>query len=163
MTQSFAPLAVVVAALLTGCVDEAPDSAADLQVAPVQGSAQQLDAKPAIVESPCESARLLKVRTVERAEARVSGPVPPIEEGETRPAGVASSTIYYLSLDCGGKAYIARVLGGTPGFQPDEMEAAPTLRLRAEGGKIFMKSEGGTEFEATLIATPAPDSPPSGQ
>ncbi len=147
MTQSFAPLAVVVAALLTGCVDEATDSAADPRVAPVQGSAQQLeaeqlDATPAIVESPCESARLLKVRTVERAEARVSGPVPPIEEGEARPAGVASSTIYYLSLDCGGKAYVARVLGGTPGFQPDDMEAAP--HPAPEGGerKDFHEERG---------------------
>jgi hypothetical protein len=71
--------------------------------------------------------------------------------------------MYYLSLDCGGKTYVARVPGGTPGFQPEELEAAGTLRLRAEGGRTYLKSEAGAEFEATLIAAPPTESPPPGQ
>jgi len=124
--------------------------------------ATSLFATHVVAEPPCESARLLKVRAVEMAEARVGGPVAPTDEGGARPAGVASSTTYYLSLDCGGKLYVARVAGGTPGFHSDELEAASTLLLRMEDGKLFMRSEGGTELEATLAATP-PDGPPSGQ
>ncbi len=88
--------------------------------------------------------------------------MPPTNEGEPRPVGPASGAIYYLSLDCGGKTYVARVPGGTPGFQPEELEAAGTLRLRAEGGKIFLKSKAGTEFEATVIAAPTAEAPPPG-
>lgn len=165
MKHPFAPVAVIVAALLIGCIDEAADNAAESQVVPVQKAAQQpkaeqRDTASAVTEPPCKSARLLKVRTVEMAEVRLGGPVPPTNEGEPRPVSSASSTMYYLSLDCGGKIYVARVPGGTPGFQPEELEAAGTLRLRVEGGRILLKSEAGIEFEANLIAAPTSESPP---
>lgn len=167
MTQPLAPLAAIVAVLLTGCNEEATDNERGPQVVPSQGTAQPGDAAqsgavPVTVGLPCDSARLLKIRAVERAESRVGGPVPPTSEGEPRAVGPVSGTMYYLSLDCGGKAYVARVPGGTPGFQPEELEAAGTLRLRSEGGKIFLKSEAGGEFEAALSAVPTPESPPPG-
>ncbi|MDH4260444.1 MAG: hypothetical protein OEW16_09105 [Gammaproteobacteria bacterium] len=159
------------AALLTGCHSESAGiiAAADIQAAPDQRSARQLNAEPAIeaspaaAELPCESARLLKVRAVEMSEGRIGGPVAPTDENVAQPAGVASSTTYYLSLDCRGKTYVARVLSGTPGFQPDELEAAATLHLRAEDGKVFLKADGGAEFQATLAPGPAPVSPLPGQ
>lgn len=116
--------------------------------------------EPALARPPCESARLLKVRTVERAESRAGGPVPPTGEGAAPAPEVSSSTLYDLTLECGGKAYVARVVGGTPGFRPDELDAATTLRLRAEGGKLFLKREGGAEFAATLAAARSPQAPP---
>ncbi|HEX9189556.1 MAG TPA: hypothetical protein VGB87_20945 [Vicinamibacteria bacterium] len=115
---------------------------------------------PAAVGPPCETARLLKVRTVERAEGRPGGPLPPTHEGATRVPEASSGTLYDLTLSCGEKAYVARVAGGTPGFRPDDLEAAVTLRLRAEGRRLYLRREGGTEFEATLAAAPSTHGPP---
>jgi hypothetical protein len=119
-----------------------------------------LAGEPALARPPCETARLLKVRTVARAEARAGGPVPPTDEGAAPAPDVAPGTLYDLTLECAGKTYMARVVGGTPGFRPGDLEAASTLRLRAEGGKLFLKREGGTEFEATLAAAGSPRVPP---
>jgi hypothetical protein len=114
----------------------------------------------ALTVPPCESARLVKVRAVERAERRAGGPVPPTDDGATPAPGVSSSTLYDLTLACGGKTYVARVAGGQSGFRPDELDAAVSLHLRAERGKLFLKREGGTEFEARLTVAPQPKNPP---
>jgi hypothetical protein len=73
---------------------------------------------------------------------------------------VSSGTLYYLTLDCGGKAYVARVTGGTPGFRPDELGGGVTLRLTAKGGRLFLRREGGAEFEADLASARSPKRPP---
>jgi hypothetical protein len=168
MNHSLLTPTVALAALFLGCHSgtEAVNATAGIQVLPGEESTGQPDAKPrpatapGIVEAPCESARLLKVRAVERSEARVGGPVAPADDDGTRRTGLATHAIYYLSLDCGGKTYVAGVQRGTPGFQPDDLEAAATLHLRAEGGKIFLKADGGTEFEAVLAAVSLSSSPP---
>ncbi len=171
MNYSLLTPVVISATLLLGCHrdTDAVNATAGIQVLPVEEAAGHAAAEPrpatvaGIVEPPCESARLLKVRAVERAEARSGGPVAPTEEDGTRPPGLAAGAMYYLSLDCGGNTYVARVLGGTPGFEPDALEGAAVLHLRAEGGRLFLKADGGTEFEAVLAPAPAPVSPPAGQ
>ena len=99
---------------------------------------------------PCNTARLLKIRSVEMAESGNRGPVPPSNDDGPRSATSTSPAIYYLSLDCGGKSYVARVARGTPGFQPDELSASTVLQVKEEDGKVFLRSNAGTEFEATL-------------
>ncbi len=161
-------LAGLVATLLAGCHSDSEGAIAppDIEVGPEQRSAQELDTEPELdgarvaAELPCEAARLLKVRTVERSEARLGGPVAPAADDETRRAGLATRTIYYLSLDCGGKTYVASVQGGTPGFQPDDLEAAAALHLRTEGGKILLKVDDGMEFEVALAAIPSAGNAP---
>lgn len=118
------------------------------------------DLPPAIAEPSCESARILKVRTVGLAESGVDGPTPPTEEGTTLSDRPPARAIHYISLDCGGKIYVARVRGGTPGFDPQKLAAAEALDLRVEDGKAFLKSEQGTEFEAVLAAVQSSDTSP---
>jgi hypothetical protein len=110
---------------------------------------------PVSPRPPCDTARLVKIRTVERVEGRAGGPVPPKEEGAAPGPSAPSTALYDLTLECDGKAYVARVAGGTPGFRPDELEAAVTLHLRVEKGKVFLRREGGKEFEARLATLPS--------
>ncbi len=110
---------------------------------------------------PCECARLLGVRRMELAENRKSGPVGPTNEDSARSAGSASHTIYFLSLDCAGQVYLARVRGGTPGFRPKELSASDSLRIRIQGGKQFLSVDNGPGFEAILSPAALPARPES--
>lgn len=126
---------------------------------------QQTNARDGItpdVMPNCDCLRVLKIRTVERAEATLGRPVPPSKEGESRPVDATSSAIFYLSLECEGQRYVARVLASTRGFKPDEVAAAGSLYpRRAETGKVFLKTEAGFEFEAIVAIADSPTiSPP---
>ena len=166
MTRSLAPLAAIVAVLLTGCNDEATDNEPDPQAIPSQGTVQQVnaaqaDAAPATVELPCESARLLKIRTVERTKRGSAGRCRRPTKGAAPAPDVFSRARSTTSpWSARERPTWPRVVGGTPGFRPGDLEATSTLRLRAEGGKLFLKREGGTEFEATLAAAGSPRVPP---
>ena len=109
---------------------------------------------------PCKTARLLKIRSVEMTESGNRGPIPPTNDDGQRPATSMSPAIYYLSLDCGGTAYVAKVASGTPGFQPDQLSASTVLILRQEDEKLFLSTNAGAEFEATLAALLSPDAFP---
>lgn len=147
MNCASALVAATFAVMLAGCPGETVNTSVTTEMPPDPGP-------------PCESARVLKIRTVERAEGRVGGPAPATEDDAAGiPRGI-SGAIYYISLDCGGKAYIARVSGGTPGFDPDELAAAASVHLRWEDGKVFLQSEHGAEFEAILATLPSPRAAP---
>jgi len=115
--------------------------------------------RPAAVKLPCESMRLLKVRAEERAEAHGGGPVPPPGQGAALVEGASAGTLYYLTLECGGKTYVARVVGGTPGFRPDELRPGITLRLKDKGGRLFLGRAGGAAFETSVASAPASGGP----
>jgi hypothetical protein len=88
--------------------------------------------------SPCELARVLKVRSVELAEAARASAAP------------HETAIFYVSLDCDGKTFVARIPGGTPGFDPDAIGALVAVQGWAEHGKSLRVRMGGFETEATL-------------
>ncbi len=73
-------------------------------------------------------------------------PIPPSNDDGPRPA--TSIAIYYLSLDCGRMSYVAHVTSDA-GFRPMSRER-PVMQLREEDGKVFLRSNAGTEFAATL-------------
>jgi hypothetical protein len=146
MRRLSARLATVVTALLAACNGE-------------PGATTEATDIPALAELPCESARVLKLRTVARAEGLIGGPISATDNGVTRAPDAISSAIHYVSLECGGQVYVARLLGRTPDFRPEKLGMSVTVR-RTDGGKFLLKSEHGVEFEAILAAAPPPDATP---
>ncbi len=117
-------------------------------------------APPNVTKAPCETARILKVRIVERAESGGIRPTPPTAEAESRDVQPIARPLYYISLECNGRAYMARVVGGTPGFNPAELDAASQLQVKVADGRTILKTENGDEFEAILATIPAQSATP---
>jgi hypothetical protein len=97
----------------------------------------------------CEGARLVKVRTLERAEGAGSGPSPAVPDG--RPPSSATGAIHFLTLECGGTTWESRVAAGAPGLRADDLRPRGGLSVRVADGKLFVKRDDGTELETRLV------------
>jgi hypothetical protein len=96
----------------------------------------------------CEGGRLVKVRTLERAEGAGSGPSPAAPDG--RPPSAATGALHFLTLECGGTTWESRVVAGAPDLRAGDLRPRGGLSVRVADGKLFLKRDDGTELETRL-------------
>ena len=115
---------------------------------------------PAPVPPGCESARLVAVRSDERAERTPAGPLPPAEGGR-RERELSPSTVCTLFLRCEGDAssYEARAGVGATSFDPGTLQPGTLVHLRAVGAKVLLRPGRGHEFGVTLTRSLRPPGP----
>ncbi len=87
-----------------------------------------------------------------RAENRREGLLP-AEAEDDQPGADHPGGVFFMTLQCGSRAYLVRLVksGATP--SEPETEAGP-ITVRFEGKKAFLRADQGLEKEGTYVEIP---------
>jgi hypothetical protein len=97
----------------------------------------------------CEGGRVVKVRTLERAEGARGGPSPAAPDD--RPTVTPGGALHFLTVECGGRTWEARVAEGAPGLRPDDLRPRRDVSVRVRGDRLFLKRSDGSELQTYLV------------
>jgi len=92
----------------------------------------------------CPSGRLVKVRTLERAEGGAGGLSPALPDA--RPPSRPGGALHFLTFACGERSWEARVAEGSPGLRREDLRAREGVSFRVEGERLFVERPDGTEL-----------------
>lgn len=106
----------------------------------------------------CESGRVVRVRTLERAEGAVGGPSPAAPD--ERPPSTTGGALHFLTLECGERTWEARVSDEAPGLRPEDLQPRENVSFRIRGHEVFLKRCDGSELETHLVSKTPGKAPP---
>ena len=89
-----------------------------------------------------------------RRDERREGPSPALseEDGATKPSLGAAGTLHFLTLRCGSKGYLVRLVEGAEGGSEPEPQPG-AIMARFEGERVFLRRGQGAEREGACVET----------
>ena len=104
--------------------------------------------------------RVIKITSEVRSEGSVTPPQG--EDGKSQRHLVIRNhgEVFYISIRSGDDVYVAEVMSGAPGFDPQTLSANRDVQFRTDGKVIDIKPSKGKEFSARLLPELHKHSPP---